>query len=110
MDWLSLILFVLILACVAVRHRFVRPSALRPCLLYVHGRFLKRALQRHGVREQEVRAAVRAAGLDLDAPRTIVVLERNGALRVLGGVPSERRRPSVKVWRVMAEPAHDRDG
>jgi uncharacterized membrane protein YcaP (DUF421 family) len=68
----------------SVRARWVRQLVTgEPLMLLCHGRFLPAALRRARVTEDEVRAAVRAAGLASLDEAEAVILETDGSLSVV---------------------------
>lgn len=61
-----------------------------PALLFFEGRYLDGALRRERVAREEVRAAVRAAGVASLDDVTAVVLETDGTFSVVRGAEGER--------------------
>jgi uncharacterized membrane protein YcaP (DUF421 family) len=88
----------------SVRARWVRQLVTgEPLMLLCHGRFLPAALRRARVTEDEVRAAVRAAGLASLDESEAVILETDGSLSVVrqgaGG-----NRPSLEGFQQEQSP------
>ncbi len=68
----------------SIRSRWIRQLvAGEPALLLYRGKFLQAALRHERVTEDEVRAAVRAAGLSALADAEAVVLETDGSFSVV---------------------------
>jgi uncharacterized membrane protein YcaP (DUF421 family) len=77
-------------AWLSVRSRAVRGFvSSEPTLLLFQGRYLDAALRRERVSREEVRAAVRAAGVASPAEVTAVVLESDGTFSVVLGAGDE---------------------
>ena len=80
----TLVVFQTVLAHIAARSRgFERLLNGKPTLLFSHGEFLRQALRKERITEEEVRAAIREQGVarveDVDG----VVLENDGSLTVV---------------------------
>lgn len=80
----------------SVRARWVRRVITgEPALLLLRGEFLKTALKRSRVTEEEVRAAVRAAGHASLADAEAVVLETDGSISVVAARSGPGDRSSL---------------
>ena len=80
----TLILLQYLIAWTSVHSRLVRRLAKsEPTLLLCRGRFLSEAMGRERVTEEEIRAAIRSAGLSAVEAVEAVVLETDGSLSVL---------------------------
>lgn len=93
----------LLITWAGTRHRWVRRLVTGdPSLLLYRGQFLPRGLQRSRISRDEVRAAVRGAGLPALADAHAVILETNGSLSVIradGQAQAERSSlEGVMVW------------
>ncbi|UYG00894.1 MULTISPECIES: DUF421 domain-containing protein [unclassified Halomonas] len=71
-----------------------------PLMLLYEGEFLKQALYRARVTEDEVHSAVRASGLSSVADVSAVVLETDGSLSVVTQTPAQKRSSLEDVRRL----------